>query len=235
MDLETISSGNLNKELAYLLGVYLTDGSISLHKDGAKSFSLKTIDREFAEWTLQCVKKNIPTCIATVYEYQPPDREWKEGGKVSKVQKQYCLHIGFAKLASFFWEQTGKKHHIPFCIWEASSVIKRWFIAGVLDGDGWISKTKRDYNDHAYQYRIGVCGADGWIYEFKELLEKMGIKTLGLERMKKFRKTVLVAFGINVKSFISNNLFFTVNRKQNRVLLLRNVQRLNVTNPTGLR
>jgi hypothetical protein len=113
-----------------------------------------------------------------------------------------------------------------------------------MDGDGWISKTERkDYKNSnnsrdrygGYQFRIGVGGIEeGWIHEFEELLHKMGVETLRKEiTIKPPRKTPMIRFGININSFVSHGLFFTIKRKQDRVKLLINVQRLNAAHPTG--
>lgn len=217
MNLESISSENLNKDLAYLLGVYLTDGSISSSKDKWSeyyNFSLKAIDIEFVERTLNSFKKINNKCKANVYIQNPRTRYW-EDGRVSKTQIQYCMNVGFKDYKDFFIEQTGNKHHIPSIIWDAPLQIKKVFIAGIMDGDGWISKTKREKNNR-YQYRIGVGGVEeGWILEFKEFLQKMKIKTLKTDRnFREPKNKIMTSFGIKVESFIENGLFFTIKRKQ---------------------
>lgn len=246
MNLEQIRSENLSKEIAYLFGVYLTDGSISNNGWKGTAFQLKSIDKEFVEFTLQCIKKLIPNCSANVRKQLSIERHWDDR-TVSKCRDQYCINVGFNSLGTLFKETTGNKHHIPYLIWDAPLIIKKWFIAGVMDGDGWISKTlrkksieKKWYGKYdGYQYRIGIGGVtDGWIYEFEELLHKIGIETLKREmvlRNKGGERKPMVRFGIKLKSFISNGLFFTINRKQERVKLLRNVQRLDVADPTGSR
>jgi hypothetical protein len=239
MNLEQISSKNLSKEMAYLFGVYLTDGSITKYE--SYTFTLKVIDKDFAENTLLAFKKIHPECKSNIFIQKGRDRHW-ENGKISKTQDQYCVSVGFAKYGDFFKNQTNNKHHIPFVIWDAPLPIKKWFIAGVLDGDGWISKTerkafKREWTGGygRYQYRIGVgCVEDGWIHEFEQLLHKMGVETLKKEiDIKPPRKTPMIRFGIKIESFVNSGLFFTIKRKQDRVKILRNVQRLNAAHPTG--
>lgn len=229
MNLESISSENLDKETAYLLGVYLTDGSISnsvstfknskkLYKHSA--FQLSAIDKDFVEFTLSCIKKIIPSCTSKVNEEKKKDRHWPDG-RISKCQKQYRINVGFTKYKDFFIEQTGNKHHIPFVIWNAPLQIKKWFIAGIMDGDGWISKTKRPIGDK-YQYRIGIGGVkDGWIYEFEKLLHQLNVKTCKKELLKKDRLTPFVRFSIKTIDFKNKGLFFTIKRKQNRLLEYR--------------
>jgi len=240
MNLEQISSKNLSKDLAYLFGVYLTDGSISKYE--SYSFSLKAIDKDFVQHTLDSFKRIHPESKAKIFMQKNRTRYWDDG-RISKTQDQYCIGLGFAKFGDFFKNQTNSKHHIPYLIWDAPLTIKKWFIAGVMDGNGWISKTKRKgwkdkgwvgkYN--GYQYRIGIGKTEeSWIHEFKDLLDKMGVKTLKKEIYKRSsRNKIIVRFGIKIDSFVSNGLFFTIKRKQDRVKLLRSVQRLDAADPTG--
>lgn len=207
----TISSENLSKEMAYLLGVYLTDGCIT---DEGK-FLLQVVDRDFAENTLHAIKKVQPDCNANIFTRMNTKGKWNK-------KPQFCISAGFTRLMAPFRNQTGNKHNIPFCIWNAPLPIKRWFIAGVMDGDGYIAYHTRP--DGTKQWTIGVCGMEcGWIYEFKELLQKMGIKVLKPYRsldMTKY-KMPFVSFNMNVRTFVENGLFFTIGRKQDRVKMLR--------------
>ncbi len=222
MNLESISSENINKELAYLLGVYLTDGSISSFVDKWGrwyNFSLKAIDKDFVEFTLSCIKKIIPECKATVYEQKARIRYWGNGAKPSKCQKQYCLNVGFTKFKDFFIEQTGNKHHIPLVIWDASLAIKKWFVAGLMDGDGYITKKKRASSNEKVQYQVGMGGvSEGWIYEFVKLLNKCGVNT-GKEQISKDknRKTPFTTFTIKTSDFKEKGFFFKIKRKQDRL------------------
>ena len=214
--------------MAYLFGVYLTDGSISesesTFKGGDKryksmNFSLKTIDREFADNTLKCIKKIIPECRANIYDQSPRVRYW-EDGRVSKCQRQYCINVGFTKLGCFFREQTGDKHHIPYIIWGAPLPIKKWFIAGIIDGDGYCSLHTRE---RTMQCKFGVGGVQhGWIYEFIELLSSMDIRTnKPVISKREDRKTPFVDVKIKPYDFVKHGLFFTIQRKQNRVIEYR--------------
>lgn len=218
MNLETISSENLNKELAYLLGVYLTDGSISNFSDkwGTYSnFSLKSIDRDFVEKTLSCIKKLIPECKANVYEQEARERKWPDG-KISACKKQYCLNVGFTKQKDFFENQTGKKHHIPMIIWNTPLDIKKSFIAGLMDGDGFISVINRC--DGVIQTNIGMGQVEsGWIYEFIQLMNEMGVKTRKPEIATKNRNIPVVSVRLNLEDYISGGFFFTIERKQKRL------------------
>ena len=166
MSLETISRQDrtLNKELAYIIGVYLSDGSIT-----GKNFSLQVIDREFAERTLNYLRVLIPKTKAYL-------RNRTDTGSWNKSPR-YIINVGINSLADWLKNETNNKHHIPTCILEENNGIKRWFIAGIMDGDGFITKTKRLNKPGIFQYRIGIGGvAEGWIYEFRQLLSDMKVK-----------------------------------------------------------
>lgn len=215
---ETISSENLSKELVYLLGVYLSDG----HIDKDNRFSLQVIDKDFAENTLACIKKIKPDCNAGVYKREPVS-DWG-------TQTKYCIHPGFTKWADFFREQTSEKHHLPLIIWDAEKQKKKWLLAGILDGDGWISKSERKSGN--YQYRVGIGGVrEGWIWEFRELLHRLDVGTNNIERKGKDGGKPFISFTFKIDDFVEQKIFFTVKRKQQRVnqlRKLRNVQRLDV-------
>lgn len=205
MGLEPISRQDcaLNKELAYLLGVYLTDGSIT-----EKNFNLQVIDRDFAERTLTCLKTIRPDSTSFLRE-RNDNTSWNR-------QKRYVIKVGLGEWADWFRSQTNGKHHIPICMDTAQEGIKKWFIAGVLDGDGFITKTKRPESQQ-YQYRIGIGGvADGWIYEFRELLSLMRVRCNKIEKFKTKNGRWFCRFTVKPKSFFDAGLFFTIERKRLR-------------------
>lgn len=221
MNIESISSESLSKEMAYLFGVYLTDGCIT----GEGKFILQVIDKDFAEQTLKCIKAVYPTCTAEVWERENTKGKWNKN-------TQYCISCGFTSLKPFFEQQTGKKHHVPYIIWGAPRIVQKWFVAGIMDGDGYITKTKR--KNGKYSYKIGVGKVeDGWILEFEELLHKLGVKTGKRQRSLTKNGVPFICLVIKNNSFLENGLFFTIGRKKERVTLLRNVQRLKATHLKG--
>jgi len=215
MDLESISSENLNKELAYLLGVYLTDGSVTKFEK-SWHFTLKTIDKDFAEFTLECIKRLKPDCHASVYFQNARKRFWPNG-RISKCQDQWCVSVGFGHhWGEWFKEITGDKNHFPVLIWKSPETIKKWFIAGLIDGDGFISKIDRC--DGRRQYNIGIGGVEeGWIYELVELMNSLGVRTRKPERSTKGRRKPMVSVRFNLDDFIDKKFFFVLSRKQDRL------------------
>lgn len=205
MDLETISRQDriTSKEFAYLIGVYLTDASIS-----ECNFNLQVIDKDFTERVLEYWKIFIPTTKAYI-RVRSDQTSWNK-------QSRYVIKIGIGKYALFLKKITSEKHCIPLQIIKAEPHIQKWFIAGVMDGDGWISKTKRK-NSPQFQYRIGIGGVgNGWIYEFRELLSKLGVNCLKIERFLTKKGTPFCRFNVKPISFFNAKLFFTLKRKTER-------------------
>ena len=231
MNLETtICSESLNKELAYLLGVYISDGSITSRKKPTPNctFQLQVIDRDFAERVLRYIKRIKPNCNGTVREYI-----FKPSGFSKKFITKYCVGVGFTEWKEFFENQTGKKHHIPSVIWKSSLSIKKWFIAGVMDGDGYISIIVKNRINPRVSIGIGKA-EESWIWEFKMLLERMKVSTNKPEIIPagyRNYKIPFVRFKVNVRSFISAGLFFTIDRKQKKlkyaIQILKNVSERN--------
>lgn len=205
MNSETISRQDrtLTKQLAYLFGVYLTDGSIT-----ESNFQLQAIDEDFVQKTLDYWKKLIPSSKAYLRSREDT-QSWNK-------QKRFVIKIGIGQYAEWFKTQTNNKHHLPLCIWDAQEGVKHWLIAGIMDGDGWISKTFRP-DGLRFQYRIGIGGVEeGWIHEFRDLLISLGIKCNKVERVLTKNGKWFCRFHMNPKSFFKANLFFTIKRKQDR-------------------
>jgi len=205
MNLETISRQDriTSKEFAYLIGVYLTDASIT-----NCNFNLQVIDQDFTERVLGYWKLFIPNTKSSLRE-RSDKKGWNK-------QKRYVIKIGIGKYADFLRKITSEKHCIPLQIINSEPFIQKWFIAGIMDGDGWISKTKRK-NSPQFQYRIGIGGiGNGWIYEFRELLIRLGVTCLKIERFLTKKGTPFCRFNVKPISFFKAKLFFTLKRKVER-------------------
>ncbi len=206
MSLETISRQDrtLNKELAYIIGVYLSDGSIT-----GKNFQLQAIDRDFVERTLEYLKVLVPKTKAYF-------RKRIDVGGWNK-KPRYVIKVGINLLADWLINETNNKHHIPTCILEGNEGIRKWFIAGVMDGDGYITKTVRAYKSGTFQYRIGIGGvSEGWIHEFRQLLCDMHVKCNKIERFTTKNGKWFCRFTVRPQTFFDAGLFFTIERKKKR-------------------
>ncbi len=207
--LETISRQDQieHKELAYLIGVYLTDASIT-----ECNFNLQVIDKDFAERVLEYWKIFIPTTKA--YLRKRCERKgWNKSDR-------YVIKLGIGEYAKFFKKITEDKFKIPIQILNSELNIKKWFIAGVMDGDGWISKTERKKYPGLFQYRIGIGGIKStWIIEFRNMLISLNVIPLKMEEFITKNGKIFCRFNVKPISFFNAGLFFMLDRKVRRCLV----------------
>jgi len=194
---------NLNKDIAYILGVYLSDGSVYTNKDYWKMFTLEVIDEDFAVKTQECLNRIIGV--------NKEINVYKDRGCNNRDSfKAYC---GNQDLCQWLEDITLKKRYIPSIIFDADKVIKKEFVSAIFDGEGFVS-VNPNYNS----IHIGFAVTGLWIFEVKELLEGMNIKVLPIRRDEKGRKTPIWWLNINTESFVKGGLYFNIERKQKRIL-----------------
>ena len=195
---------NLNKQLSYLLGVYLSDGCVAKHKERKdwRRFSMECIDKDFAGKTQDCIN-HLTGEKKTIVEYIYPKFPKRIFYRASSSNQNLC-----------FWleEKTELKTRIPIRIFESEIELKREFLAGLLDGDGWVSKRK-DRN----AVSIGFAIKDNWIWQVRYLLQKLGVETSDIKIMNQKSGHPVNFFIIKSKSFIKNKLYFSIKRKQERI------------------
>lgn len=211
---------NLNKDIAYILGVYLSDGTIYSNKNNWKMFTLEVIDKDFAQKTQEClnritgVNKEINVCNA-------------RSGNAIVNYKAYC---GNQELCRWLQDITSCKRYIPLIIFDADKTIKKEFISAIFDAEGFVS-VNPNYNS----IHIGFAVTSLWIFEVKELLEMLKVKVLPIRRDEKGRITPIWWLNVNTESFVENGLYFNIYRKKKRILNWKkhilNSQRLNVQHP----
>lgn len=201
----------LNKNLAYLIGVYMSDGSISANKNGWRMFTLEVIDKDFAEETQRAINEILQTNKQTeIYQRIRP---------VIKNKMLYKAYMGNQNLCNWLVEITGKKQYIPDMILEADKVLQLEFLAGIFDSDGWALIRKGGtgkFSDGNINIGFGKCSL--WTFELKKMLENLKVKITKMSRETKNRKKPLYRMNINVKSFVKAGLYFKIQRKQQRVL-----------------
>ena len=193
---------NLNKQLSYLLGVYLSDGYVMKEEqqNNYRRFGLECIDKDFAEKTQNCIN------------YLTGEKKTIRERISSKEPKRIYYRATSSNQNLCFWleEETGLKTKIPTRIFESPIELKKEFLAGLLDGDGWVTKQT---NKNAVS--IGFAIKDNWIWQVRFLLQKIGVETSDIKIMNK--KNPVYFFIIRSKSFIKNKLYFSIKRKQERI------------------
>lgn len=199
--------------MGYLIGATLSDGSIWAHLHstrGTREFRLQfdQIDVEMVEYLNECLKE------ITGRSY--PVRPFNQSGK----QTSYRLIAYGNAFIEWLLSETSMKLRIPRFTETTSRDFRLALLAGLIDGDGWISQGKTKAGTPRW-----VCGcvtADPWLDEMIVLAEELGIGTHPKEKNRlsvsgrqvydvRFREADLARSGITLR----------VARKQSRLEALR--------------
>lgn len=193
----------MNVNLAYLIGVYLSDGSA--HRTGRNWIvSLTAKDKDFVEETSRVVGELLGKTIPIyAQEYLGKSGMWK----FSAYSKDLVLYL---------WDITNHKDKIPESITEGDLYTKLSFVAGYLDGDGFVSHNKNN------QYQIGFTGTKDWVRDLlPNILASLGMKTNKVTT--NWPKTQFKAnfplhrVTVNVHSFVAAGGHSRVGRKEKRL------------------
>jgi hypothetical protein len=202
------------KSFAYLLGVYLGDGCVTdvWHEERQKSykrFRLNTIDKDFAEATVNAIKdvtgKEYPVC-GPYHDKRFP-----------KSAPQHMIGCYDSDLCERLTAETDSKRKMPDWIFAADKEIRLAFIAGLMDSEGFVAE-RRNYPTNR-RYFMGFKSCDLWVPEFVKLLEHTGIRTgdLRTEEPRKAHYKRPWVFKVKMQSWIDAGAYFKCSRKQKRV------------------
>jgi hypothetical protein len=209
-----ISAGKI-KQLAYILGVYLSDGNVSHYKVGQPCFRLNTIDEDFIKATQVALQQLLNRKINV---RRNRDRRYKN-------YWYFTLAVATRPLCEWLETVTNKKQNIPRFAYDWPGDIKKELVAGLIDGEGYTARCRwtTDRNGKHYEGHrviIGIKATDQWIYQLYSLLQGMGVKVNKIRREKPRKEwyKVPISFRINRQSFIDNGLYFKIKRKQNKLI-----------------
>ena len=194
----------MNVDLAYVLGVYMSDGSAHRHA-GNWIVSLTAIDKDFLEETLRAIEEVTDKTNTPIY---PQDRDGRrEMWKFSVYNKELVLLL---------WDFTDHKRRIPASILFGSIAEKLSFVAGVLDGDGFVSHSKNG------QYQVGIVNTGDWAKDqLPGLLQSLGVKVTSVKTSwpnTQFNANKPIhKVHINVRSFVASGGYSKIARKHERL------------------
>lgn len=196
----------MNKNLAYLIGVFLGDGSICSNK---RTFNLQVIDKDFAENVVKSLKQLSENLVRLV-----------EMDRLTKARKiVYGVYVSDVKLCNILTKITNQKRNLPidFDKWDRNMQLE--LIAGLLDSEGYVSMTRfHIYNgEKVFNMIIGIGATDTWIYELYQFLKLTGVKVGQITRENLKSGKIFAKFIFNKKSFIENGFYFKIFRKQRRI------------------
>ena len=200
------------KSFAYILGVYLGDGCVTLqvsYNSGHETkwypvFRVNTIDADFAE--------AVKTALADLTD-RPVSIHTHEVKKSSKPN--HSLRCGDPVLCAKLVEDTDSKKQIPSYVWDWTKAEKLAFIAGLMDSEGFVSKNHQ--KDTSFYMGFKCC--ESWVPDFVRLVESVGIRTGKLSVCPPYKDgyRTPMRFHINMLSWVRVGAYFKIARKQARV------------------
>jgi intein/homing endonuclease len=199
-----------DRDLAYLVGTYLTDGYSNLRQVG-----LSSNDLDYTE--------NFARCLETVLgrTYTPH----KINSPKSKAGYMWRTVIDSRELSAWLISETGKKNHIPSGIISAPEDIRLSFLAGAMDGDGWMGMYKRHKKVGGaewWAWSIGFCGAEEFVRQIPEFVRHLEIqpKPIRTDYRGTGHKNMMYC-RFNNMSVVHSGFYFGIKRKQDRLQLMR--------------
>lgn len=196
----------ITKDYAYIIGVFLGDGSIGTDK---RTFCLQSIDKDFCETTEKSILKMT---------YSTP-RIVQMNRLTTAKRIVWGLYLTDVSLCKQLKEITKNRTELPEYVYTWSDENKKALIAGLLDSEGYVSKGKIHYSgEHEVcNLTIGIGACDKWLKQLYTLCSMMGIKVGSITTEQLSYNKEFYRFIFNKKSFISSGLYFTIKRKQERI------------------
>lgn len=187
-----------NVEFAYLLGAILGDGCLYVGK-GCYQLSITSEDYDF------CMM-----CFDIIVKLFGKEGNIKTVRKKDGVISYYQLVVCSKDIVYFFINETKDKTEIPPYIYK-NKKMKKSFIQGLMDSDGWISKVNA--SDGYIRYRVGFKNISQWSPFFYDIFNQVGVKIGKLRKQSNKRSTIKAyTFTINTDDYC-RKIGFRINRK----------------------
>jgi len=196
----------MTKDLAYIIGIYLGDGSVM--SDG-RTFCLQTIDKDFAEACSNSIKSLTTNSVRTVNIL-----------RLTVTKRQvYAVYVSDIKLCRLLKQQTNNRTNLPVDWLSWSEEERKELISGLLDSEGYVSITRlHEYaGKKVFDMKIGIGACDQWVSELHMYLRSEGLVVGDLYKEIIKSKKIFFKFIFNKKSFIDYGLYFKIGRKQQRI------------------
>lgn len=197
-----------NNAIAYILGIYLTDGSVFSTDKSSKRFHVATLDRE------------IPEKVSEASELLFGKR-----AKVYPVKEKYWgVYVNSQSMSNWLVNETNDKQCLPVQVFHQSKDWLRLFLSGLLDGDGWATFSQNRYatkdgKPPTWYAQIGLVGlTDSYLIDVPGVLNILNVRhkiNKVAPRKEGYQEQTRIL--INPVSFVEAGLFFNVTRKQRKV------------------
>lgn len=199
---ERLSMQNfLTQNVAYLYGVYLGDGFCN-KTQRQYTFNIISEDKDVIKRT-QIIVNQLLNKNYLITKIKPNNKEL------------YRYRAWNKELFNSLITCTNNKSKIPEIIINSSREIKKEFISGLMDTDGYVSVGINKLGQQ--RFSLGFVNSAKWLDNFIFLLKSMGVKIGKKTLKKKYRsknEKDCYQININLRSFVENGLYFRCQRKQ---------------------
>jgi hypothetical protein len=120
-------------------------------------------------------------------------------------------------------EETEAKTVVPRSIVQADRGLQRHFLAGVMDGDGWVTmaqqRVARKDGHRGWYCQIGLASTSPWLYELQRMTDTMGLPSKGPTLMKRNNPNwnPIYQLRFDVEPFIAEQIPLRIARKRGRL------------------
>jgi len=205
----TFTFTSWNKPLAYLVGVYLSDGSVHEPSGRMKIFTHSSIDKEFMDKTASALQVILPT---TTIRQRVIVRTKVAASSLAKRFTSAIHEVTVSNTEFCDWLQniTNFKTTVPILPKE----LMIHLLSAFIDGDGYISIFKdrrRIQTQHAHLrcYMAGICGKGPKmpliVKAFISIGVKLGCKTIG--------KRDVETYSVQLSTLAESGVCFAITRK----------------------
>lgn len=199
-----------NLDIAYLLGIYLTDGFTTKNHNRTRRLGLTVLDKS----------------IQNRFQDAGSGLFGKRNSIFTNNEKYWSSWIYSIQLCNWLNTVTQDKKWLPDFVYTESVEWQKEFLAGLIDGDGWATfspnryKTKDGKPTETWYCQIGLVGLlDSYMTGVPRLLDMLRVEHSGLKKRapRKDGYQWQAVILIRPKSFLENGLYFHCERKASKV------------------
>lgn len=198
------------KSYAYLLGVFLGDGSVSRER-----YAQSTIDKDFADAVVAALHALSRRHVAVSYQEKPI--------KDRPCSPIWNISCGDKALANGLVADTRSKMAIPEYVHGWDAELRKRLVIGLMDSEGFVAANGngRGYNWKRTNraYYMGFKSCDIWVPDLVKIMESVGLRIgkITQEAPRKPGYKTPTRFHIKMQSWIDSGMRFNIARKQSRV------------------
>jgi DNA-binding transcriptional regulator WhiA len=194
------------KDKAYLCGVLLGDGFFGCNGNGTHAYlMLKAVDRDFVEKFRDTIEK-VTGKTYSVYSLKEEH---------PKHKPLFLCKCYATELVAEFKEITRDKSMIPNFIMDGDDTIKKSFLQGLMDSEGWITVILNSLKISNIALNFGNTAS--WTKDVCRMFNECGITTSKIYTKNQQEKKALFWFSLDIMEYINAGMTFNIKRKRNRL------------------